>query len=89
MPFIVILTGWMPAPIEISSIGSIWLKNQIKQTNINAKNALLDFNVGFIVTAILALFFLALGALVLQANAIKAIRSLDQSPITVEYIVTS
>ena len=55
--FIVILTGWMPAPIEISSIGSIWLKNQIKQTNINAKNALLDFNVGFIVTAILAIFF--------------------------------
>ena len=67
--FIVILTGWMPAPIEISSIGSIWLKNQIKQTNINAKNALLDFNVGFIVTAILALFFLALGALVLHGSA--------------------
>ena len=67
--FIVILTGWMPAPIEISSIGSIWLKNQIKQTNINAKNALLDFNVGFIVTAILALFFLAFGALVLHGSA--------------------
>lgn len=67
--FIVILTGWMSAPIEISSIGSIWLKNQIKQTNINAKNALLDFNVGFIVTAILALFFLALGALVLHGSA--------------------
>ena len=67
--FIVILTGWMPAPIEISSIGSIWLKNQIKQTNINAKNALIDFNVGFIVTAILALFFLALGALVLHGSA--------------------
>ena len=67
--FIVILTGWMPAPIEISSISSIWLKNQIKQTNINAKNALLDFNVGFIVTAILAIFFLALGALVLHGSA--------------------
>ena len=67
--FIVILTGWMPAPIEISSISSIWLKNQIKQTNINAKNALIDFNVGFIVTAILALFFLALGALVLHGSA--------------------
>ncbi|MEM5558853.1 divalent metal cation transporter [Aliarcobacter cryaerophilus] len=67
--FIVILTGWMPAPIEISSIGSIWLKNQIKETNINAKNALIDFNVGFIVTAILALFFLALGALVLHGSA--------------------
>lgn len=59
----------MPAPIEISSISSIWLKNQIKQININAKNALIDFNVGFIVTAILALFFLALGALVLHGSA--------------------
>ena len=30
---------------------------------------MLDFNVGFIVTAILALFFLALGALVLHGSA--------------------
>ncbi|OCL82114.1 NRAMP family divalent metal transporter [Arcobacter porcinus] len=67
--FIVILTGWMPAPIEISSISSIWLKNQIRETNINSKNALLDFNVGFIGTAILAIFFLALGALVLHGSA--------------------
>jgi len=42
--FIVILTGWMPAPIEISSIGSLWLKSQMKQESINSKNALMDFN---------------------------------------------
>jgi len=67
--FIVILTGWMPAPIEISSIGSLWLKSQMKQESINSKNALMDFNVGYISTAILAVFFLALGALVLHGSA--------------------
>lgn len=67
--FIVALTGWMPAPIEISSIGSLWLKNQIKEENLSAKNAMLDFNVGFIVTAILAVIFLFLGALVLHGSS--------------------
>ncbi|MFW2466817.1 divalent metal cation transporter, partial [Aliarcobacter butzleri] len=67
--FIVILTGWMPAPIEISSIGSLWLKSQMKQESINSKNALMDFNVGYISTAVLAVFFLALGALVLHGSA--------------------
>lgn len=67
--FIVILTGWMPAPIEISSIGSLWLKSQMKQESINSKNALMDFNGGYISTAVLAVFFLALGALVLHGSA--------------------
>lgn len=67
--FIVALTGWMPAPIEISSIGSLWLKRQIKEENISAKNAMLDFNVGFIATALLAVIFLFLGALVLHGSA--------------------
>ena len=67
--FIVIITGWMPAPIEISSISSLWLKNQIKEQSVNSKNAMLDFNIGFIVTTLLALFFLALGALVLHGSS--------------------
>ncbi|NCB14216.1 MAG: divalent metal cation transporter, partial [Erysipelotrichia bacterium] len=67
--FIVIMTGWMPAPIEVSSISSLWLKSQMKQESINYKNALLDFNVGYFITAFLALFFLALGALVLHGSS--------------------
>ena len=50
LPFIVSLMGWMPAPIEISDI--------------SIKDGLFDFNVGFIGTAILAVFFVALGALI-------------------------
>jgi Mn2+/Fe2+ NRAMP family transporter len=66
--FIVIMMGWMPAPIEISSITSMWLKSQSEQQNVTARSALFDFNVGYIGTAFLAIFFLALGALVLHGN---------------------
>ncbi|WCE30094.1 NRAMP family divalent metal transporter [Vibrio sp. SCSIO 43137] len=66
--FIVIMMGWMPAPIEISCLTSLWLKSQRKQQTVTAESALCDFNVGYIGTAILAVVFLALGALVLHGN---------------------
>lgn len=66
--FIVIMMGWMPAPIEISCLTSLWLKSQRKQQTVTAESALFDFNVGYIGTAILAVVFLALGALVLHGN---------------------
>ena len=66
--FIVIMMGWMPAPIEISCLTSMWLKSQRKQQNVTESSALFDFNVGYIGTALLAVVFLALGALVLNGN---------------------
>ncbi len=66
--FIVIMMGWMPAPIEISCLTSMWLKTQRKEQAVTAKSALFDFNVGYIGTALLAVVFLALGALVLHGN---------------------
>jgi len=66
--FIVIMMGWMPAPIEISSITSLWLKNQQKEQQVTADSALFDFNVGYIGTALLAVAFVILGALVLHGN---------------------
>ena len=66
--FIVIMMGWMPAPIEISCLTSMWLKSQKKEQNVTASSALFDFNVGYVGTALLALVFLALGALVLHGN---------------------
>lgn len=62
--FIVALMGWMPAPIEISVLTSMWSVAKRRLQPISYKDGLFDFNVGFIGTAILALFFLALGALV-------------------------
>ncbi|SGY88276.1 NRAMP family divalent metal transporter [Moritella viscosa] len=69
--FIVIMMGWMPAPIEISSITSLWLKNQQKEQLVTPDSALFDFNVGYIGTALLAVAFVMLGALVLHGNGVE------------------
>ena len=64
----------MPAPIEVSSVNSMWLKTQKEQQNITPRSAL-DFNVGYIVTAILAVAFLSLGALVLYGKGVELSQS--------------
>jgi len=54
----------MPAPIDISIWHSFWSVAKQKENNEkpNLKNSLLDFNIGYIGTAILAMGFLTLGA---------------------------
>ncbi|OSI11654.1 NRAMP family divalent metal transporter [Neisseria canis] len=64
LAFIVALMGWMPAPIEISAINSMWVAAKRKLEKVSYEDGLFDFNVGYISTALLALVFLALGALV-------------------------
>lgn len=68
LPFLVSLMGWMPAPIEISTINSLWSVEKRKTVAFNEEDALFDFNVGYIGTAILAFIFLALGALIQYGN---------------------
>ncbi|KKO45117.1 membrane protein [Arsukibacterium ikkense] len=62
--FLVALMGWMPAPIEISAISSLWLKAKLRQQTISREQGLFDFNLGYWLTAALALVFVSLGALV-------------------------
>ncbi len=64
LAFVIAFVGWMPAPIDISVWHSFWSFSKNKETGeqTNLKNALLDFNVGYIGTAILAIGFLTLGA---------------------------
>lgn len=62
--FIVALMGWMPAPLEFAAITSMWTSAKRKADRTTHKQGLLDFNVGFLVSAILALFFLSLGVFV-------------------------
>ncbi|WP_258191809.1 NRAMP family divalent metal transporter [Photobacterium leiognathi] len=68
--FIVITMGWMPAPIEISCLTSAWLKKQTQQQTVTPRSALYDFNIGYIGTAILALIFMSLGALLLHGSGV-------------------
>ncbi len=64
--FLIAFMGWMPAPLDISIWQSLWtVEKQKLQPSLTPKQAIFDFNVGYIMTCILALGFLALGALVM------------------------
>ena len=62
--FMVALVGWMPSAFDISIWHSLWTLARRRETKYTAtvKEALLDFNIGYFVTMILALCFVALGA---------------------------
>ncbi|KAF0568979.1 Mn2+ and Fe2+ transporters of the NRAMP family [Psychrobacter nivimaris] len=62
--FIVALMGWMPAPLEFAAITSMWTSAKVKADHTTHSQGLLDFNVGYAVSAILALLFLSLGVFV-------------------------
>ena len=69
--FIIAAMVWMPAPIEASSMTSIWLKEQQKESKVSAQSSLFDFNAHYIVTVLLALAFLALGVLVFYGSGLE------------------
>lgn len=62
--FIIALMGWMPAPLEFSAITSVWTSKKIRTDHTSRYQGMVDFNVGYMTSAILALFFLALGVFV-------------------------
>ncbi len=69
--FLIALMGWMPTPIEASVWPSLWALERSKQTHYRPsyKESLFDFHVGYIGSAIMALFFLGLGTLVLYGTS--------------------
>jgi Mn2+/Fe2+ NRAMP family transporter len=71
--FIIALMGWMPSAIDISVWSSLWTLERSKQTGYRPrlKESLLDFNIGYIGTAVISLCFLALGALVIFGSSEK------------------
>jgi len=70
LAFLIAFVGWMPAPIDISVWHSFWSYAKQKETGqrITLKDALLDFNIGYIGTAILAAGFLTLGAILMYGS---------------------
>ncbi|MBD1584492.1 NRAMP family divalent metal transporter [Pseudoalteromonas sp. S16_S37] len=69
--FLVVLMGWMPAPIEISAINSLWLKAKTRTNDLTLKQGLFDFNLGYGLTALLAVVFFALGVLIQYGSSTK------------------
>lgn len=70
LTFLIAFLGWMPAPLDISIWHSIWSIEKSKNTNIKIKpkDAIFDFNVGYIGTLILGICFVLLGALVMYKS---------------------
>jgi Mn2+/Fe2+ NRAMP family transporter len=68
--FLVQFMGWMPAPIDVGVWPSLWMMSREKETGYRAsmKHAMIDFHIGYIGTTVLAVFFLALGALVMYGT---------------------
>ena len=70
--FIVALLGWMPTAIEVSVWHSLWtLSRQDKPSPIAAKNACLDFNIGYLTSLVLALVFVSLGAMLMFGQGVS------------------
>lgn len=62
--FMVALVGWMPSAFDISIWHSLWTLARRRETQYasTVHEALLDFNIGYFATMILALCFVTLGA---------------------------
>jgi len=65
--FLIAFLGWMPAPLDVSIWQSIWSLEKDKATlkTTTTKQAIFDFNVGYVGTIFLAICFVILGALVM------------------------
>lgn len=65
--FLIPLMGWMPTAVDLSAWNSLWTVERIKQTKYHPtlKETLFDFNLGYIISALLALCFLTLGAFIM------------------------
>ncbi len=68
--FLIAFVGWMPAPIDVSVWSSVWNLAKTKELGYTPKlkDALNEFRVGYFGTAILAIGFLSLGALVMYGT---------------------
>lgn len=64
LPFIIALMGWMPTAVDLSTWNSMWTVERIKETGYkpSLKETLADFNFGYIVSALLSICFITLGA---------------------------
>ncbi|MEX1000903.1 MAG: Nramp family divalent metal transporter [Crocinitomicaceae bacterium] len=68
--FLIPLMGWMPTAIDLSTWNSLWTVERIKESGYHPslRETLFDFNLGYIVSALLAICFLTLGAFVMYGT---------------------
>ena len=68
--FLIALMGWMPTAVDISTWTSLWAEAKIKTSGHRPtmKETLADFNLGYWISAILAICFLTLGTYVMYGT---------------------
>ena len=68
--FIIALIGWMPTAVDMSVWNSIWTVERINHSGYKPKlnETLLEFNIGYVVTIILSVCFITLGAFVMYGT---------------------
>lgn len=68
--FLITLLGWMPAPIDLSAWSSLWMFSREKQTGhfATVRESSIDFYIGYGAATVMAVLFVALGALVMYGT---------------------
>ncbi len=68
--FLAAFLGWMPAPMDISVWHSVWAEEDArsKGRRPSLPRVMRDFRIGYFGTAILAMIFLSLGAMIMFGN---------------------
>ena len=70
--FLIAFMGWMPGPMDISIWHSVWVIEKKKiNPSMSLKSSLFDFNVGYLVTLILGVCFIVLGATIMYGAGIS------------------
>ena len=70
LAFLIPLMGWMPCPVELCVWPSLWMFSRAKDSNYkpNINEAEFDFNLGYLITVVTAIFFLTLGAITMYGT---------------------
>lgn len=70
LAFFIALVGWMPSAIDLSTWNSIWTLERAAESGYrpSVRETLHEFNFGYLISAVLALAFLGLGAMLLHAT---------------------
>ncbi|KFM18392.1 hypothetical protein AAA799P11_01105 [Marine Group I thaumarchaeote SCGC AAA799-P11] len=68
--FLLALMGWMPTAVDLSSWNSLWTLERMKQTDYKPKlkETLFEFRLAYLVTGILAIMFVTLGAFIFYGS---------------------
>lgn len=68
--FLLALMGWMPTALDLSSWNSLWTLERMKQTDYkpSLKETLFEFRLAYMITGILAIMFVTLGAFIFYGS---------------------